>query len=304
MGSGALGKCRIRSSQLGLVAGGLLQVVAEELVELDEILLGEPVSEPLVKLRTVGLRQRLVRRVADQQVVKAEAVLACDLCAVGADQLPPHQRGQPRRHLVAVAREGPDCAAMEDLALDGSAFEHPPLARIELVEPGGEQCLQRGRQHDLAVRFSGHRHHLLDEEWVPPGCARDPLAELAVDLPGHQPLHVVVGKRLEPERHRPAAALLCQLRPRHAEQQDRDVRRQQPDVLDEVEERLLAPLDVVEDHDEWPLGGGLLQRLPKGPGDAADAFVVFSPRSEPIAAATARSEGPTPSCITTSTTGQ
>ena len=38
-------------------------------------------------------------------------------------------------------------------------------------------------------------------------------------------------------------------------------------MLDQVEERLLAPLDVVEDDEEWPLCRSVLQRLADGPGD-------------------------------------
>ena len=38
-------------------------------------------------------------------------------------------------------------------------------------------------------------------------------------------------------------------------------------MLDQVEERLLAPLDVVEDDHERPLRRSLLQRLAEGPGD-------------------------------------
>jgi hypothetical protein len=55
-----------------------------------------------------------------------------------------------------------------------------------------------------------------------------------------------------------------QLRPCHAEQQDRGARRQEPSSLDKVEERLVAPLDVVEDDDERCL---LLQQLAERPGD-------------------------------------
>ena len=49
-----------------------------------------------------------------------------------------------------------------------------------------------------------------------------------------------------------------------AEQQDRRAGREQGDVLDEVEERLLAPLDVVEQADERRL---LLEQLAERPGD-------------------------------------
>ena len=51
---------------------------------------------------------------------------------------------------------------------------------------------------------------------------------------------------------------------RHAEQQERGAAGEQRDVLDQVEERLLAPLDVVEHDDERRL---LLEQLAERPGD-------------------------------------
>ena len=72
---------------------------------------------------------------------------------------------------------------------------------------------------------------------------------------------------------------LGELRPRHAEQQDRRARGEERDVLDQVEKRLLAPLDVVEHHDERPLGGSLLQRLAKGPRDVLRRVVASSRRA-------------------------
>ena len=38
-------------------------------------------------------------------------------------------------------------------------------------------------------------------------------------------------------------------------------------MLDQVKERLLAPLNVIEDDDQRPLRRSVLQRLAEGPGD-------------------------------------
>ena len=84
---------------------------------------------------------------------------------------------------------------------------------------------------------------------------------------GISSLDVFVAQGLEPKRHRPGGAALAELRPRDAEQQDRCARGEERDVLDQVEERLLAPLDVVEDDDQRPLRRSLLQRLAERPGD-------------------------------------
>ena len=156
---------------------------------------------------------------------------------------------------------------MEDLPLDRTPLEHAPLGRLELIQARREQRLQRGRDDHLAVRLAGHRQHLLDEERVAARRASDPLAQLAGDPLRDQLVDVLVAQGLEPERHRPGGAALGELRPRHAEQQDRCARGEERDVLDQVEERLLAPLDVVEDDHERPLRRSLLQRLAEGPGD-------------------------------------
>ena len=57
---------------------------------------------------------------------------------------------------------------MEDLALDRPAFENVSLGRVELVEPRGEQRLDRRRNRNRAsvVGLLNEREHLLDEEWV------------------------------------------------------------------------------------------------------------------------------------------
>ena len=139
--SGAFGQGRVGLSQLLLVAGRLFEVVAEDLVQLDQLLsaLLQPAGEALVQLRPGGFRERVVGGVADQQVAEAEAVLACELRLVGTDQLPADERGQARRHLRLLRCERLHGAAVEDLALDRAALEHPPLGRVELVEAGGEQ---------------------------------------------------------------------------------------------------------------------------------------------------------------------
>ena len=143
----AVGQDRVGLSQLLLVAGGLLEVVAEDLVQLDQLLsaLLQPAGEALVQLRPGRLRERVVGGVTDQQVAEAEAVLACELRLVGTDQLPADERGQTRRHLRLLRCERLHGAAVEDLALDRATLEHPPLGRVELVEACREQQAQARR---------------------------------------------------------------------------------------------------------------------------------------------------------------
>ncbi len=54
---------------------------------------------------------------------------------------------------------------------------------------------------------------------------------------------------------------------RHTQEQDRCVTGEVGDVLDQVEARLLAPVQVVEDANERLLGRDSLQQLAERPGD-------------------------------------
>ena len=195
---------------------------------------------------------------------------------------------------------------MEDLPLDRTPLEHAPLGRIELVEARAEQRPQRGRNDDVTVRSPAIASISSMKSGLPPAALCDLLAQLAGDPLRDELVDVVVAQRLEPKRHRPGGAALGQFRPRHAEQQDRGARGQERDVLDQVEERLLAPLDIVEDDHERPLRRGLLQRLAERPGDLLRrrGRVASRPSSERIAAAAASSAGCRSSCFSTSTTGQ
>ena len=89
-----------------------------------------------------------------------------------------------------------------------------------------------------------------------------------------------VGERLEEDRRRvvlaaaPRGPHVVELRPRHADEQDRRVPRPLGDVLDEVEERRLAPVDVVED-DARAAARGRATRAAAGPPRS-------SPRRSPV----------------------
>ena len=155
-------------------------MVAEDLFELDEArpVLLQPRGEPLVKLCARRLGERVVRRVADQQVTEAEAVLPGNLRPVRTDELAPDERGEPRRHLRLVGRECLHGPSVEDLAFHGAALEHAPLGSVELVESSREQRLESRRHSDLIATIARHRHHLDDEERIAAGGVGDPVAKL------------------------------------------------------------------------------------------------------------------------------
>ena len=87
--------------------------------------------------------------------------------------------------------------------------------------------------------------------------------------PLDEPLRLVVRERLEEDGRRvalaaaPGRSRVEQLGPRHGHEQDRRVARPVGNVLDEIEQRRLGPVEVVEDDDERLLAA----RAPRA-GDA------------------------------------
>src|SRR4249919_1801031 len=80
---------RVDGAQLRSIQKRLLQVVAEDLLELERALAGhllEPTCEALVQPRTYLLRHRLIRSVPDQEMAKPIRGLARKERSVRADQ--------------------------------------------------------------------------------------------------------------------------------------------------------------------------------------------------------------------------
>ena len=161
---------------------------------------------------------------------------------------------------------------MEDLPLHGAALDHCALVVAEAVEARLQQRLDRRRHRQRTAAFlAHHRDHLLDEQWISVRRCEDASADVgvegdAVEQVVEELVDVPLRQRLEQDRRgvRLAAAphgpCVEQLRARDAEQEDRPVARPVRDVLDDVEERLLRPLEIVEDDDERLLRGGALEQ--------------------------------------------
>ena len=210
---------------------------------------------------------------------EAIGVLARELRPVGPHELAPDERRQRRAQLGLGRRQRLHRAAMERSPLDGAAFEHRALGRIQLVEAGAQQRLDRRRHGHLSVgRVTDEADHLLDEERVPLGRPEDPAAQRMIDLGAvEQALDELLGvacrEGLQQHGRRvqlaaaPVRPAVEQLGARHAEQQDRGVAAQVGDVIDEVEERVLAPVNVVEDGDERRAARLGLEQSPHCPGD-------------------------------------
>src|SRR5437763_4377633 len=124
---------------------GLSEVVAEDLVEFNQFgsAFLQPGCEALVQLGADGLRQRLVSRVANQEVADAEAVVARELRFVRPNQLLTDERGQAWGHLGLFGCECLYGAAVEAVVLDSASFEGVALCRLALLVPCRHERLQR-----------------------------------------------------------------------------------------------------------------------------------------------------------------
>ena len=269
----------VGGAELLPVPEGLLEVVSEDLLVLGHPFargLRQPAREALVQIGPLLLRHRLVRSITDQQMPEPERVLASELRPVRPDQLLAGQCQQPgpnvrARRLLAERRDGP---GMEHLALDRSALDHRALVGVEPVQARGQEQVDRRRHGDVRqildrsprtaleseeAVVDQHREHLLDEERVALGGLEDPVTRDLRDVGSPEEVvdelrRIVAGQRLKQDRGRvhlaaaPTGADLEELGPRDAQHQDRGIPRPVREVFDQVEERRLSPVDIVE-HD-------------------------------------------------------
>ena len=159
----------------------------------------------------------------------------------------------------------------------------PALGRPQAVEAGTQQGRDvprdrdglGGAGEDPAPRLltqepvvDQHGEHLLDEQRVAFGEAEDALLErlgqarLAEEVPHHQAAllsgelpELDLGGRRSPRRE--ARPVLVELVAGRTDKEERHAERGVEDVLDEVEEGCLRPVDVVEDDHERPTAGQL-----------------------------------------------
>ena len=121
---------------------------------------------------------------------------------------------------------------MKDASLDRAALEHAAFRRIELVEAGGQQCLDRRRDGNLTVsRFAHERNHLFDEQRVALGSITDayPQGRLEIREPLDQQLGLLRAEGLQQNggcvdfAAGPPHTPVEELGPSQAEQHDRCV---------------------------------------------------------------------------------
>ena len=275
----------VERAQLTQMLVCLLQVPSDRFVVLGRVADPrlDPVGEPLVQLGARPLEEPPVRRVADQQVVKAEGRLAEEPTRVALDELAPAKRFEACVEIAAVApQKRSDRAPREMTTHDRGALEHGPVFGPQALDARGEQrvdggghlqCGQPGADRP-AVTLLGeraflhqHAHQLAHEERVALArgehldrdrggqigrtdhVRRQPHRRAGVETAEHD--HV--GD--EPAGRRERRAEIAQLRARADQHAERHAAAPLHQVLHQVEEERLRPLQVVDHQDHGARGG-------------------------------------------------
>ena len=259
---------RLRERRVGLAergAGGvrLGEVVAGGLVGRAGLGL-EPARDRLVQLGAPAARQVAVGGLADQRVPEAERVAARQLGALRPDQLSLRERDEARR-----GRLGHELRVRVEAApLHRGVLEQGPLAGVQPREPRRQHGLDAGGE---LARGGADGDELLEEQRVALGGLDDLLGRARGELAGcgDEPARVGLRERVEHEHLvaglRPRRARLQQLRPGDADEQDRVVAREDGEVVDEVEQRRLRPVQVLQHDDQRALARCRLEQPAHGP---------------------------------------
>ena len=185
---------------------------------------------------------------------------------------------QPPLDLLALRSLAAERSGPEDLPDHGGVLQQVLLGRGQPVEARGDDPLQRlghrklggPREHPAAgaandeAAIGEHVHVLLRIERVPLGAVEQRMLELRreqrlLEQRGDQLRRVLQGKRRERERRRiqlaaaPRRPPLEQFGPRRAEHEQRHAAGPIDEMVDEVEQALVGPVDVLEHQDERTL---------------------------------------------------
>jgi hypothetical protein len=163
----------------------------------------EPGGEPRMKSGPELLRKGSICDVSDEHMVEAKGVVALEERAVGSKKFLSCEGEEDAAESLRVLRrqEFRDGAAVEQPPLHRSALKHRALTRLEPVDAGGQERMNRcgqGLVCGLGV-VGEHREHLLDEQRIALGCVDDAFAEPRRDVttvhqPADQILRLVVGQ--------------------------------------------------------------------------------------------------------------
>ena len=145
--------------------------------------------------------------------------------------------------------------------------EHRALGRLETVDARGQHRLDRRRQRR---RLAADRHELLEEQRVALAGLHAPRRERSAAGVLDELVRLVVRARRARAptgrlRRRPGGPRLEQLRACEADEQNRGAAREHHEVLEQVQQRRLRPVDVLDDDDERTLAATPLEHPANGP---------------------------------------
>ena len=290
-------RTRIHEPQARPVLVCLLQVVAEDLLEL-QLAAALPVDalrpddEALVECRAGALQQAPVCGVADDLVPEP-----VDRLVLG--QLAHELLGHENAQVVGQSRPNGFIHELRDRVHRERKPDHRrrvddrALLRLQRIEARRNECLHRRRDLQSVRAFARHpavqaaldrtglhehRDHLLHVQGIALRRLRNAAAhslvegaqELLHDLPG-----VVLAQRFQLDEQclvclRPVGVPLGDLMPRGAEHEQRRRLDRFEEVVQEVEERRLGKVEVVDQHDDRLLRGDRLEEPAAAPHQLRD----------------------------------
>ena len=234
----------------------------------------DPVGETRMQLGARALQEPAIGRVADQHVVEAQGRLAEEPAGVGLDELAAAERFEPRIEIADLAGQKVRDGRARELPPDHRGpLEHGALLRTEPLDTGRQQGLDGGRHLEGGDLDPGdppvalpleravvheHAHQLADEERVALARGQHPSGDRRRQLVGADHVRgqprgragVETGERHD-FVHEAAGcgqrrARVAQLGARRDEHEQRHLGAPLHEVLGQVEQQRLRPLQVVD----------------------------------------------------------
>jgi hypothetical protein len=243
-------------------------VVREDLGLVRNALAGhlfDPDCGGTVFARPLRARDLRVCNVPDEHVRERVLDLSLDgRSARAANELP---AGEVLERLGQVVRgtraHRLERARPEDLAVHGGVLEDPFPLRRQSVDACRNERLDRLRDVDLSAKITvvDHARELLGIERVTArSLEQRGLGSRGQDRPCEQgrdePRHLLLGEGRHGERRRvpltsaPGGVALEEFRPSSTENEERNVGRPVDEMVEELHERSVGPMEVLEDEDE------------------------------------------------------
>src|SRR5262245_22683262 len=263
-------------SELGAQSARLLEMEADDLVFAVRIC-AKPACQALVQICSQLLRQAVVRRVLNECMLEPERILNRGGRRIRLRQLPADERRQMLSESVAFrfGEKHGDRAPPKTSTFYGGPLQDRALGRVQAGDTSSEHGLDSRRQRRGFTTFLVGSDKLLEEQRVALGCPDDSCDLRRLQPVGDEGLNELLCIRLGESLQRdhgsvrivgsPRRARLEKLWPGKAEHEERRTCREADEILDQVEEKGLGPVDIVEADNQYALRGRALQELPHRP---------------------------------------